>query len=101
MKISRKQIRKIIRETMGAGSLPLSRKAKEWLAWGEGYGLSPEEDNDGQLLFYFDLEDDVDGSIEREATAMGGDVVGSYDSSSVIIYTNEYTSEIDLGPEIQ
>lgn len=117
MKITRKQLRRIIKEAMfdsnqGAkiaattgrvaksmpGALPVSRKTKEWLAWGEGYGLSPEEDNEGQLLFYFDLNDDVDGSIAREAESMGGDLqsAGMTPDGNMVVYTGEYTSEIDL-----
>ena len=80
------------------GALPMSRKAKQWLSWGEGYGLNPEEDNEGQLLFYFDLNDDVDGSIAREAERMGGDLqsTGMGIDGNMVIYTGEYTSEIDL-----
>lgn len=80
------------------GALPMSRKAKQWLSWGEGYGLNPEEDNEGQLLFYFDANDDVDGSIVREAERMGGAVQHTYSGDgNMVIYTGEYTSEIDLG----
>ena len=118
MKITRKQLRTIIKEAMGAqiaantgrvakamghGELPLSRKAQEWLDWGEGYGLNPEEDNEGQLLFFFDLNDDVDGSIAREAERMGGDLqpAGMVPDGNMVIYTGEYTSEISLGEELK
>lgn len=103
MKITRRQLRKIIKEAMAGNSLPMSRKAQEWLTWGEGYGLQPEEDNEGQLLFYFNLNDDVDGTMAREAEAMGGSIESSYmdDSGNVMVYTGEYTSEVDLGDYIQ
>ena len=79
------------------GALPMSRKAKQWLSWAEGYGLNPEEDNEGQLLFYFDFNDDVDGSIVREAERMGAAVHHTYSrDGNMVIYTGEYTSEIDL-----
>ncbi len=114
MKITRRQLRRIISEAMSAqiaantgrvaksmagGQLPLTPKAKKWLAWGEGYGLNPEEDNEGQLLFFFDLNDDVDGSIAREAERMGGDLqnAGYAQDGNMVIYTGEYTSEIALG----
>ena len=118
MKITKRQLRRIIKEAMGAqigantgrvaksmagGQLPLSRKAKQWLSWGEGYGLNPEEDNEGQLLFFFDLNDDVDGSIAREAERMGGDLqpAGQVPDGNMVIYTGEYTSEISLGGELR
>ena len=116
MKITYKQLRQIIKEAMGAqmaantgrvaksmagGQLPLTAKAKEWLEWGEGYGLNPEEDNEGQLLFFFDLNDDVDGSIAREAEKMGGDLqsAGMTQDGNMVIYTGEYTTEVALGEE--
>ena len=104
MRITTMQLRRIIREAIGAqNALPLSAKAKEWLEWGEGYGLNPEADNEGQLLFYFDLNDDVDGTMEREAEAMGGDIqnAGMAPDGNVVVYTGEYTEEIDLGHGIQ
>ena len=105
MKITRRQLRTIISEAMGAqiaantgrvaksmagGDLPLSQKAKEWLEWGEGYGLNPEADNEGQLLFFFDLNDDVDGAMEKEAEAMGGDIqnAGMAPDGNVVVYTD-------------
>ena len=94
MRITRNQIRKIILEAMGSNEFPLSAKAKEWLSWGEGYGLQPEEDNEGQLLFYFNLNDDVDGSIAKEAEQMGGSLESARDGLSggnVAVYTGEYT----------
>ena len=92
-----------VARAMGGGYLPLTQKAKQWLAWGEGYGLNPEEDNEGQLLFFFDLNDDVDGSIEREAERMGGDLqpAGYAQDGNMVIYTGEYTSEISLGEELR
>ena len=118
MKITHKQLRQIIKEAMGAqmaantgrvaksmagGQLPLTRKAKEWLEWGEGYGLNPEEDNEGQLLFFFDLNDDVDGSIAREAEKMGGDLqnAGMSQDGNMVIYTGEYTTDVALGEELR
>lgn len=118
MRLTKKQLRNIIKETMGAriahktgraaksmagGQLPLTKMAKKWLTWGEGYGLNPEEDNEGQLLFFFNLNDDVDGSIAREAEMMGGDLqnVGYDMSGNIVIYTGEYTSEISLGDELR
>lgn len=118
MKITHKQLRQIIKEAMGTqmaantgrvaksmagGQLPLTAKAKEWLEWGEGYGLNPEEDNEGQLLFFFDLNDDVDGSIAREAEKMGGDLqnAGMSQDGNMVIYTGEYTTDVALGEELR
>ena len=104
MRITTKQLRRIIKEAIGAqNSLPLSAKAKKWLEWGEGYGLNPEADNEGQLLFYFDLNDDVDGSMAKEVEQMGGDLqpAGMTPDGNMVVYTGEYTEEIDLGHGIQ
>ena len=118
MRITRRQLRTIIKEAMGAqiaaktgrvaqsmagGELPLTQKAKQWLAWGEGYGLNPEEDNEGQLLFFFDLNDDVDGSIAREAERMGGDLqnAGYAMDGNMVIYTGEYTTDVALGEQLR
>ena len=109
MKITRGQLRQIIKEAIGPqiaaktgrvaksmaqGDLPLSAKAKKWLAWGEGYGLNPEEDNEGQLLFFFDLNDDVDGTMSREVEMMGGDLqpAGYAMDGNMVVYTGAYTS---------
>lgn len=107
MKITRRQIRKIIKEAMGDTGAPpyndsladlrdgsFSAKAQQkWLAWGEGYGLQQEEDNEGQIIFYFDIGQDVDGTIAKEAEMMGGSVepAGYYsDDGNMVIYTDEY-----------
>lgn len=70
-----------------------SAKAQQkWLDWGEGYGLQQEEDNEGQIIFYFDMDQDVDGTITNEAEIMGGSVepAGYSDDGNMIIYTGEY-----------
>ena len=113
MKITRKQLRRIIKESMddykqkfdkeykqpdGSYSghpdeaLPTSLAAKKWVAWGEGFGLQQEVDEEEQIVFYFDMDDDVDGSIASEAESMGGEVSSTglgYDGN-MIIYTGEY-----------
>ena len=124
MKITRRQLRTIIKEALGdRGDLPKKHQYKigmqgpedlpygnvtgskstpprskaeyKWLEWGEGYGLNPEEDNEGQLLFYFDLNDDVDGTIANEAEIMGGSIEpASYPpDGNVVVYTDVYTGE--------
>ena len=136
MRLTKRQLRRIIKEALGdRGDLPKKRQSKigmqgpedlpygdvtsskkalqsakpmydpdvqQWQEWAEGYGLQEEEDNEGQLIFYFDINDDVDGTIVNEAEIMGGDVqsTGSYDGN-MIIYTGVYSSEVDLGPYIQ
>ena len=119
MKITRRQIRKIIREASdwysekhetladmkfadgmdGEGDynierpsgMPLSNTAKKWLDWSEGYGLKYGVD-DEELVIYFDLNDDVDGSISREAKEMDGRMHRNKfaPGGGMIIYTGEY-----------
>tara|TARA_E500000081_G_C5824761_1_gene215118 strand:- start:125 stop:448 length:324 start_codon:yes stop_codon:yes gene_type:complete len=107
MKITRRQLRTIIKEAMDDSGAPyndsladlrdgsFSAKAQQkWLAWGEGYGLQQEEDNEGQIIFYFDISFDEDGTIVREAERMGGSVepAGYSDDGNMIIYTDAYMS---------
>ena len=82
MRVTRKQLRKIIREAMdgmsaanqGAGSVD------EWLSWGDNLGLDAEYDNDRQLVFY------TMAMEAREAETMGAEI--EKDSSGLmVIYT--------------
>ena len=131
MKVTRNQLRRIIKEALGdRGDLPkrprgpsfqydgpedlpeksftgaphndsladlrdgsFSAKGQQkWLDWGEGYGLQQEEDNEGQIVFYFDMNLDVDGTISNEAEIMGGSIepAGRGNDGNMVIYTDEY-----------
>ena len=114
MKTTRRQLRRIIREALTSTppmsrrvppmmkkpkakkakydpSLPPATSEKQWVEWAEGYGMFPEFDNDGQMLFYYMYDDDVDGSITREAEMMGGAIEPApYPSQSTMIYTGVY-----------
>ena len=95
MKVSKNTLRKIIREALQEQALPKSKMEQNWEAWGEGHGLFPEYDNEGQLMFYFELDDDVDRAIQNEAEDMGGSLeptsMGAVDGN-MVIYTDVYTS---------
>ena len=72
-------------------SLPPATSEEQWLDWAEGYGMFPEFDNDGQMLFYYMMDDDVDGSITSEAEFLGGAIEPApYPSQTTMIYTGVY-----------
>ena len=95
MKITKRQLRRIIGETVygvGHGRGPSS--VEEWTIWAETFGLDSEYDNEGQLIFYLDPEHPDAQAIEREAERAGADVQtspASYDSTII------YTGMIDMG----
>lgn len=72
--------------------LPQSQEEIEWLNWAEGYGLKKVLDEDGQLMFLFEMDQDVDGSIVREAEMLGGDVRSAnfFQDGNMVIYTDVY-----------
>ena len=83
MRVTRKQLRKIIREAMGGMSAANqgAGSVDEWLSWGDNLGLDAEYDNDRQLIFYT-----MDPMEAREAETMGAEV--EKDSSGLmVIYT--------------
>ena len=69
-----------------------SKAELKWLNWAEGYGLEKLLDENKQLIFLFEMDQDVDGSIVREAETMGGDIrsVSFFPDGRMVIYTNEY-----------
>jgi len=95
MKITRRKLRRIIREAMEEAS-PQSRRFQNLMAWGEGYGLSPEFDNEGQLLFYLDGDSQQEAVSEAEQMGLSIEVPGAYggygqqDDATVIVYTDVY-----------
>ena len=64
MKITRKQIRRIIKEAYTS--------APRWADWAEGFGLESGVE-DEELVVYFNINDDVDGDILRGANELGMD----------------------------
>ena len=54
--LAENRIRQIIREAMSGSAAIMNRASvhDQWLAWGDEYGLDPEYDNDGQLIYYTD-----------------------------------------------
>ena len=71
--------------------LPPATSEKQWVDWAEGYGMFPEYDNDGQMLFYYTMDDDVDGTITNEAEFLGGAIEPApYPSQTTMIYTGVY-----------
>ncbi len=95
MKITKRQLRRIIRESVygvGPGRGPSS--VEEWTIWADTFGLDSEYDNEGQLIFYLDPEDPDAQAIAREAERAGADVQtspASYDSTII------YTGVTDMG----
>ena len=72
--------------------LPPASSEKQWLEWAEGYGMFPEVDNEDQMVFYFEMDDDVDGTITSEAEMLGGDLqpAGMVPDGNMVIYTGVY-----------
>ena len=66
--LAENRIRQIIREAMTSATRPPTNP-REWMAWGDGYGLDPAYDNDGQLIYYTD-----NASAARDAERLGADV---------------------------
>jgi hypothetical protein len=97
MKITKKQIRRIIKEEISrviseswAGA-PTS--TREWTTWGETFDLSPEYDNDGQLIFYLSHDQRDREAVAAEALKSGASVDTDYEGNDVI-----YTNMTDMGP---
>jgi len=117
VKITKRQLRRIIREAIEDfgekfdqaykqpdGSYkghpdeasPQSRRFQNLMAWGEGYGLSPEFDNEGQLLFYLDGDSQQEAVSEAEQMGLSIEVPDAYggygqqDDATVVVYTDAY-----------
>ncbi len=99
MKITKRQLKRIIREEISRVVLesPFSKpnSVEEWTIWAETFDLDSEYDNEGQLIFYLDPEHPDAQAIAREAERAGADVQtspASYDSTII------YTGMTDMGP---
>ena len=85
MKITRQQLRKIIKEALSGPP----QSAEEWMYWGGEFGLSAEEDNDGQTIFYLDARSYSPSdfaAIVKEAEHAGASIE-SDNYGQTIIYT--------------
>ena len=98
MKISKRQLRRIIREAWAGRRDPLTGRGgpssvREWTMWGDTFDLSPEYDNDGQLIFYLSYDHPDRVAIAAEALKAGANVDTDYEGNDVI-----YTDMTDMGP---
>jgi hypothetical protein len=97
MKITKRQLRRIIKEeishvmTESWAGVPSS--TREWETWGETFDLSPEYDNDGQLIFYLSHDQRDRAAIAAEAVKAGASVDTDYEGNDII-----YTDMTDMGP---
>ena len=78
MRITRRQLRRIVREAVGNITPE---------AWADQYGLDVDVDNDGQIVIYMDAEQanrlDMPSGVDWEAQE-------NHDQQSWTIYTGEY-----------
>jgi len=88
MKITKRHLRRIIKEALAGPPTTV----EGWMYWGGEFGLSAEEDNDGQIVFY--LSADHSSSYNRarvaaEAVKAGAQVDTDNDGNDMI-YTGVY-----------
>ena len=97
MKITKRQLRRIIKEefsrVMSESWAGVPNSTREWETWGETFDLSPEYDNDGQLIFYLSPEQPDRAAISNEALKAGANVDSDYEGNDII-----YTNMTDMGP---
>ena len=86
MKITRKQIRKIIREALAGPP----QTVEEWMYWGGEFGLSAEEDDDGQTIFYLSANHPDRARVAAEALKAGANV-DTNPRGNDMIYTGVYS----------
>ena len=96
MKITKRQLRRIIKEEISrviGESLVEPKTVQEWESWGSTFGLSPEYDNESQLMFYMEPDHRDFDAITREADRAGASVEVDNYGQAVI-----YTGMTDMGP---
>ena len=81
MKITKRQLKRIIKETMG-GTIPE--------VWADQYGLDTDVDNDGQIIIYMD---DEQANRLTLPPGVDWDVEENYDEQTWTIYTGEYAEK--------
>ena len=88
--ISRRKLRRIIKEAMPAGGVPdvvgavtgvRGEEHRQWLQWGDDSGLDAEYERDGQLVFYT-----MNQTIANDAEAKGAEVEKD-NSGLFVLYT--------------
>ena len=113
MKITKRQLKRIIREAIervddisptarnyrayADQSAPAPIRGEHdsnWIIWAEQYDLYPEYDNEGQLHFYLDVAPGQDSAdlldIVSDAENLGASVEEISDGQQYVIYTGEY-----------
>ena len=101
MKSTKRQIRSIIQVLLEAWAGvrdPLTgmggpSSVDEWTKWGRTFDLSPEYDNDGQLIFYLSHNQPDRAAIAAEALKAGANVDTDNDGNDMI-----YTGMTEMGP---
>ena len=83
MKITKKQLRSLIREALGS-STPPPVTAREWMEWGISHGLDANLDRSGQVVFYTG-DHVVADAAELSGADLERDNMGQY-----VIYTGAY-----------
>ena len=82
MKITKRQLRRIIKEAMAGGTPPTN--SREWMEWGISHGLDANLDRSGQVVFYTD-----DRVVADAAAAVGADIERD-NMGQHVIYTGAY-----------
>ena len=85
MRITKRHLIRIIREALTGPP----QSAEGWMYWGGEFGLSAEEDNDGQTIFYLPRNHPDSAKIAAEAMKAGASLDTDYDGNDVI-YTGVY-----------
>ena len=88
MKITKRQLRLIIKEALSGPPTTV----EEWMYWGGEFGLSAEEDNDGQTIFYLSADQPDRNRIAAEAVKFGAQVDTDNDGNDMI-YTGVYNND--------
>lgn len=85
MRITKKQLKRIIKEALTGGP----QTVEEWMYWGDEFGLSAEEDNDGQTIFYLSHSHPDRVRVADEAMKAGASL-DSDNEGNDMIYTGVY-----------
>jgi hypothetical protein len=85
MKLSKRQLRRIIKEALAGPPATV----EGWMYWGGEFGLGAEEDLDGQTIFYLSADQPGRNRIAAEAVKFGAQVDTDNDGQDVI-YTGVY-----------
>ena len=89
MKITKQKLKRLIREALSGPP----QTVEEWMYWGGEFGLSAEEDNDGQTIFYVERDHPDFKEIISSSETAGASVDVDYSGQAVI-----YTGMNNAGP---